>query len=145
MITGLEGSVGIAEGKEPFAFAMTWWLASLINQEVEPATQNPSHLMPQLSALLQALSIDTGAARSEVSYRLCTACYCQKLARALTMNIARVIFQRSLAGRGCKYVPGVGPVPSAIELSRLVTLKSGLMAALLTGCVHMPEGTVVAP
>jgi type I site-specific restriction endonuclease len=28
------------QGKEPFAFAMTWWLATLINQEVEPAAQN---------------------------------------------------------------------------------------------------------
>jgi len=49
------------QGKEPFAFAMTWWLATLINQEVEPATHNPAHPMPQLSILLQALSIDTGA------------------------------------------------------------------------------------
>jgi hypothetical protein len=40
---------------------MTWWLATLINQEVEPATHNPAHPMPQLSILLQALSIDTGA------------------------------------------------------------------------------------
>jgi hypothetical protein len=43
-------------GKEPFAFAMTWWLATLINQEVEPASQNPSHPMPQVTALLQAVS-----------------------------------------------------------------------------------------
>jgi len=48
-----------AQGQEPFAFAMTWWLATLINQEVEPATRNPAHPMPQLSILLQALSIDT--------------------------------------------------------------------------------------
>src|SRR5262249_24703661 len=34
------------QGKEPFAFAMTWWLATLINQEVEPATHNPAHPMP---------------------------------------------------------------------------------------------------
>jgi len=49
------------QGKEPFAFAMTWWLATLINQKVEPATHDPSHPMPQLSILLQALFIDTSA------------------------------------------------------------------------------------
>src|SRR5262249_30975367 len=49
------------QGKEPFAFAMTWWLAPLINQEVEPSTNDPAHPMPQLSALLQALSLDTSA------------------------------------------------------------------------------------
>lgn len=44
------------QGKEPFAFAMVWWIAALINHEVEPATQNPSHDMPQISALLQEIS-----------------------------------------------------------------------------------------
>jgi 5-methylcytosine-specific restriction endonuclease McrA len=46
------------QGKEPFAFAMTWWLAALINHEVEPATHNPSHPTPQVAALLQAVSIE---------------------------------------------------------------------------------------
>ena len=49
------------QGKVPLAFAMTWWLATLINQEVEPAIHNPAHPMPQLSILLQALSIATSA------------------------------------------------------------------------------------
>jgi hypothetical protein len=39
---------------------MTWWLATLINYEVEPATHNPSHPMPQLSALMEAVSIESG-------------------------------------------------------------------------------------
>ena len=46
-------------GKEPFGFAMMWWLASLINHEVEPATQDPSHPMPQVTALLQAVAIES--------------------------------------------------------------------------------------
>jgi hypothetical protein len=45
-------------GKEPFGFAMMWWLATLINHEVEPATQDPSHPMPQVTALLQAVAIE---------------------------------------------------------------------------------------
>lgn len=35
-----------ARGKEPFAFAMTWWLRTLINQEVEPAVHNRSKSNP---------------------------------------------------------------------------------------------------
>lgn len=48
------------QGREPFAFAMTWWLAALINQEVEPATRSPSQSMPQVAALLQELVAWTG-------------------------------------------------------------------------------------
>lgn len=55
------------QGKEPFAFAMTWWLATLINQEVEPATHNPSHAMPQVAVLLQALSIGSDQDRDTPS------------------------------------------------------------------------------
>jgi 5-methylcytosine-specific restriction endonuclease McrA len=44
------------QGKEPFAFAMTWWLAALITHEVEPAVQNPAHPAPQTSALLQEVA-----------------------------------------------------------------------------------------
>ena len=44
------------QGIQPFAFAMTWWLAALITHEVEPLIQNPSHRAPQLSALLQEVS-----------------------------------------------------------------------------------------
>jgi hypothetical protein len=48
------------QGKGPFVFAMIWWLAALINQEVEPAARNPAHAMPQVVDLLQALSIESG-------------------------------------------------------------------------------------
>jgi hypothetical protein len=38
---------------------MTWWLAALLKHEVEPATHNPSHPMPQVDALLQAVSTES--------------------------------------------------------------------------------------
>jgi hypothetical protein len=47
-----------AQGKEPFGFAMTWWLATLLKHEVEPATHNPSHPMLQVDAILQAISTE---------------------------------------------------------------------------------------
>ena len=43
------------QGKDPFAFAMTWWLVTLINQEVEPAIRKHSRLASQPSALLQEI------------------------------------------------------------------------------------------
>ena len=43
------------QGKDRFAFAMTWWLATLINQEVEPSAHSPSPSASQPSALLQEL------------------------------------------------------------------------------------------
>ena len=59
------------------------------------------------------------------------------------MNIAHMIFQRSFPEGGCKCAPGAGQVPSATELSRLVTLSSGLMTNLLT--VGTLEEIAVAP
>jgi hypothetical protein len=47
------------QGKEPFGFAMTWWLATLLKHEVEPATHDPLHPMPQVDALLQAVSTES--------------------------------------------------------------------------------------
>jgi hypothetical protein len=70
-------------GKEPFAFAMTWWLATLINHEVVPATQNPSHPTPQVTALLQTVAIESNM---NVQSRPETLAYAKHLAMARSLQ-----------------------------------------------------------
>ena len=70
-------------GKEPFAFAMTWWLATLINHEIVPATQNPAHPMPQVTALLQAVAIESN---TDVQSRPETPAHAKRLAMARSLR-----------------------------------------------------------
>jgi hypothetical protein len=43
------------QGSEPFACAKMWWLAALINDEVEPATRRRQHVLPPTSPLLEEI------------------------------------------------------------------------------------------
>jgi 5-methylcytosine-specific restriction endonuclease McrA len=45
-----------AQGSEPFACAKMWWLAALINDEVEPATRRRQHPSGLTSPLLEEIS-----------------------------------------------------------------------------------------
>jgi hypothetical protein len=53
------------QGDEPFAFAKLWWLATLINEEVEPVARRRRHASPPTSPLLEEinalLQLDRGA------------------------------------------------------------------------------------
>ena len=42
-------------GKDPFAFAMTWWLAHLINEEIEPLAESDPGNSPTKSALVEEI------------------------------------------------------------------------------------------
>jgi hypothetical protein len=65
-----------------FGFAMMWWLATLINHEVESAAQDPSHPMPQATALLQAVAIESN---TDVQSRPETLAYAKRLAMARSL------------------------------------------------------------
>src|SRR6266850_7550183 len=43
------------QGSEPFACAKMWWLAAMINDEVEPATRRRQHVLPPTSPLLEEI------------------------------------------------------------------------------------------
>ena len=43
------------QGDEPFAFAKMWWLAALINEEVEPAARRRQHASGPTSPLLKEI------------------------------------------------------------------------------------------
>jgi hypothetical protein len=43
------------QGSEPFACAKMWWLAALINDEVEPATRRRQHASGPISPLLEEI------------------------------------------------------------------------------------------
>jgi hypothetical protein len=64
------------QGDEPFAFAKMWWLAALINEEVEPAARRRqlasgpiSPLLVEIDAMLQ-LDRRAGADRPRGSVRM---------------------------------------------------------------------------
>jgi hypothetical protein len=60
-------------GKDPFAFAMTWWLAHLINEEIEPVAESHPGNPPGKSALLQEIEawfIRSTEARYEQTQRM---------------------------------------------------------------------------
>jgi hypothetical protein len=44
------------QGNEPFACAKMWWLATLINDKVEPATRRRQHASGPISPLLEEIS-----------------------------------------------------------------------------------------
>jgi hypothetical protein len=44
------------QGSEPFACAKMWWLAALINDEVEPAMRRPQHVSDLISPLVEEIN-----------------------------------------------------------------------------------------
>ncbi|MGE0821918.1 MAG: HNH endonuclease [Candidatus Binatia bacterium] len=55
------------QGRDPFAFAMTWWLATLINQEVAPRRNNRSNSSsPLLAEIANWIRQDLTSSRSRL-------------------------------------------------------------------------------
>ncbi len=57
------------QGKDPLAFPMTWWLATLINEEIEPGELHSSAVMKEVVDWL-GLDIDANIARAEAARNL---------------------------------------------------------------------------
>jgi hypothetical protein len=52
------------QGKDPFAFAMTWWLATLINQEIQPTSKrHPFSSSPLLEEIADWIQQDIRSSR----------------------------------------------------------------------------------